>query len=134
MGRDSTEWVSLHAAVSYRDAEGVQRLLAAGASTEERNEIGATPLIVAASSDQYVIAEMLIGHGADPWAHDRFGVTAPFMATLSGAPEETPDGQARARIISSLRAAGLPWPPPHPEEVLQLVAAGRWPPRAGQGG
>jgi uncharacterized protein len=125
----TTDWVSLHAAVAHRDPDGVRRLLARDAPTEERNEIGATPLIEAASTDQFVIAEMLIAHGANIWAQDRFGVTAPYVTSNSRLPETTPEGAARMRVIAAFRERGFPWPPPSAEAVQDMMSSGQWPPR-----
>jgi hypothetical protein len=120
------KWESVHAAVAYRDIEGVRALLASGARPDERDETGQTPLIYAASSDQFRIAELLLQYGADPFAFDRFGVTAAEFLANSREPNETPDGQARLRVVSMMQAAGVPVPPPPRPEVLRLAAAGQW--------
>lgn len=120
------EYPSVTAAVAYRDEGAVEALLRAGRAPDERDDMGATPLITAAASDQWRIAEILLRHGADPFAHDRFGVTAAEFVATSRVLEESPDGQARQRIAERMRAAGVPIPPPPRPDILRLSAEGKW--------
>ncbi|WP_233140374.1 ankyrin repeat domain-containing protein [Acetobacter sp. DsW_063] len=87
-----------------------------------------TPLIVAATTDQWPSAEVLIDHGADIWAHDRFGVTAAQMTVNSRILPGTSEDQARLRVIEKMKAQGYPFPPPDSDTVLQLEKEGKWPP------
>ncbi|MBO1358897.1 hypothetical protein J2D73_03660 [Acetobacter sacchari] len=87
-----------------------------------------TPLIVAASTDQWPSVEILMDHGADIWAHDVFGITAARMAVRSRILPGTPEDQARLRVIEKMKAQGYPFPPPDSDTVLQLEKEGKWPP------
>lgn len=118
-------------AINYRNVAAVERLARTGRSVEERNELGATPLISAASSDQFRIAQILVDAGADVFASDRFGVTVGEMVWNSKVKPGSPEGKAREELIAVLRARGFPLPPPSRKQVLELVKAGAWPPRQG---
>lgn len=124
--QQQTNYVSVTAAVAYRDEAGVRALLDAGRPPDERDDVQATPLITAAASDQFRIAELLLQHGADPFAFDRFGVTAAEFVATSREPDDTPDGQARLRIMQRMKEVGVPVPPPPRDHILALAAAGRW--------
>ncbi len=117
---------TLHGAVNYRDIDAVRRLAQARTGMEARDEIGATPLISATSSDQYLIAEVLLKNGADIWAHTKFGVTAGRMAEISKTPLESEEGRARQRVIDAMAAHGFHFPAYDREKVLQMVRAGQW--------
>jgi ankyrin repeat protein len=56
----------LHWAAHNNDADGVDRLIKAGASLNAKNEYGATPLSEAAMNGNTVIIEKLLKAGADP--------------------------------------------------------------------
>lgn len=116
-------------AVLHREPEQVALLVRAGVPLNVRDEAGDTPLTLAAISDQFVIAEMLIDGGADVFAHSEFGWTAGYAAQSSRLAPGTAEGDARQRVIAKLRAKGFPWPAPEPETVEQLAARGAWPPR-----
>jgi ankyrin repeat protein len=118
---------SIHGAVNYRDIEAVRELAKIGVGMEEEDELGATPLITATSSDQFIIAEILVQHGANIWSHTRFGVTAPRMTLKSLTPDNSDEGMARLRLIERFKKENYPWPPPDREEVLRLVKTQAWP-------
>lgn len=115
-------------AVSDRDEATVRRFAALRNGLEERNEIGATPLIVATTSNQFVIAEVLVDAGADVFAADKFGVTAGLAAETSRLRAGSIEGDARERVLAKLKARGFPFPAPAFKQVKAMVAAGQWPP------
>ena len=117
---------NLQAAVGYRDITSIDRLIAAGADMEQRDANGQTPLIAAASSDQFEIAEHLIAAGADIWALDDFGMTAGRMAQRSLTPATSDEGRARERVIKIMKQRGFPFPAPDRAEVLRMVRTGEW--------
>ncbi|KXV58360.1 hypothetical protein AD948_11800 [Acetobacter senegalensis] len=72
--------------------------------------------------------EILIDHGADIWAHDRFGITTAQRTLTSRILRGSPEDAARLRVIEKLKARGYPFPPPSRAKILALDKAGKWPP------
>lgn len=128
MAQDMDNAESVRIAVEQRDPEAVRVAVAAGRGIDERNDVGATPLITAVSSGQFVIAEMLVDGGADIFAADRFGLTAAHLAAIVPFPPGTVEGDAKQRVLAKLRQRGMPQPPPPQTEVLRMIEAGEWPP------
>ena len=116
-------------AVSDRDEVTVRRFAAARSGLDERNEIGATPLIVATTSNQFVIAEVLVDAGADVFAIDKFGVTAGLAAETSRLRAGTVEGDARERVLAKMKARGFPFPAPPFKQVKAMADKGHWPPQ-----
>lgn len=121
---------NLHTAVDYRDVDAVRSLSTEHVGMEDKDEVGATPLISAAGSDQFIIAEVLIDNGADIWAYDRFGITAGRMADVSVTPDDSEEGAARARVMAKMADRGFPFPAPDRATVLQMVKEKNWPPKS----
>jgi Raf kinase inhibitor-like YbhB/YbcL family protein len=71
---------SLSDAVLYGRANDVRRLIAGGASVDEMDATGMTPLMVAASQGETAIARLLIGAKADVNAASQDGSTALMRA------------------------------------------------------
>lgn len=117
-----------NAVVNREPAIAVQ-LLDSGASANSTDERGTAVIILAAVTDQYRLANVLVQRGANVWAADSMGYTAAIYASTSRIADESEEGQARLAFISTLRAAGYSWPPPWPKDVLAMQAAGQWPPR-----
>lgn len=117
----------------WRAVEGGRRdvanlLLRAGATIDQPNSNGDTPLIIATQVDEYALAISLLDAGASPFAHDKRGRTAGFWAASVDLLPQSKTGKAREGLIRALRAKGHPWPPPSGEEVLAADAKGNWPP------
>jgi hypothetical protein len=126
---DHSQIMPMLGAVMTSDVEEVRRLAAKGVGLNERDPAEqATPMIEAAEIDQWPMVEILIDHGADVYAHDQFGITAPPYTLTSRVLRGSEEDKARLRVIDKLKARGYPWPPPKAEEVLALAKAGRWPP------
>lgn len=115
-------------AVMIADADEVQRLIAARAPLEQANHKGETPLIIAAKTDQFRIAESLLAAGANPFAVSQFGWTTGYAAQTSRL-VRGPEFEAKARVEAQLKARGYPVPGPDKPEIKEMVAAGNWPPR-----
>lgn len=115
-------------AVVNKRPDAVQQLLASGESPDSVDERGTTALVLAAATDQFVIANMLVDQNANIWAASKLGYTAAIYANTSHIPDDSEEGQARLRLIERLKAAGYPWPPPWPDDVMELRSAGQWPP------
>ena len=107
----------------------VRRLASAGATLEKGNDQAETPLIAAVQGDQFRMALLLLDLGASPFATSDEGYTAGYWITRSVIPAGGVEGQARARVIERIKAAGFPWPPPKPADVRAAQARGAWPPR-----
>lgn len=96
MSKKETEG-SLLAAVGYLDE--TERLLAAGADTEERDERGMTALLKSAERGAGKCVEALLRKGADVSARNKNGSGALLLATESRSP-------GRTAIVKLLIAAG----------------------------
>ena len=118
----------LAAAVANRRADEVTSLLASGVSPDDRDERGQEAIIIAASTDQFAIANILVDRGANIWAANRLGFTPALFAFTSHVSANSPEGTAREIFISKLKGRGYPWPPPWQNEVVALRSSGNWPP------
>lgn len=125
MNSDQPE--TLIEAVYERDKARVIELASSGAALEERDLEGQTPLVLAASTDQFEIAEVLLDAGADPFAASQFGWTAGYAAQTTNL-QRGPEFEAMQRVSQRLRARGYPVPGPDKQEIKQMVAEGNWPP------
>lgn len=120
---------SVMVAVVYSDFDAVREAVRLNRGLEERNAEGETPLMVAVGSGQFRIAEFLITSGANIWVTDNeFGLTVGRFTETAALGAESPEGQAKLRVIDALKARGFPFPVPPQKEILRLIAAGQWPP------
>ena len=113
------------ALIGAQDAAGL--LLGAGAGIDVPDEVGKTPVLVAASADNWAMVATLLDHGANPWL-DAHGITVAAMAASSRILPNNPEGAALPVVIERLQKAGYPWPPPNVAAVRALKAQGKWPP------
>lgn len=117
-------------AIEDRDRDRVARLIASGANLEARGFGQRTPILKAAMTHNWTMAEMLLEAGADPMVPDEFGITLTSVAARSRLKPESEEGQALARVRAVLADRGqieLVFPP---AQVREMVAEGRWPPRS----
>lgn len=98
-----------------------------GASPEFANLNGDTALIKAVRSREYEIAHHLLVRGASPFAHDTRGRTAGYWIDFARVDPNSAKGRQRSQLVTALKDRGHPWPPPSPQEVLAMKAAGTWP-------
>lgn len=74
----------IFALVNAGDAAGVEQVLASGVDVNIRDELGQTPIVVAALAGQGEVASVLAQHGADVMARTDKGMTAIHAAAFSG--------------------------------------------------
>ncbi|HTE17764.1 MAG TPA: ankyrin repeat domain-containing protein [Armatimonadota bacterium] len=79
---------ALFEAAESGDVEAVTRCLEAGADVSALNEVGETPLIVAATKGHTAVCQVLLAYGADVHACDDYGFT-PLISAVEGFHLET---------------------------------------------
>lgn len=80
---------SLHEAAATGDVRAAKDRLAEGDDMEQRDELGRTPLFIAAQEQQQAIVELLLNSGADLIAYDATGRCAlDFYKNSESTPEE----------------------------------------------
>lgn len=121
---------SLVNAVLHRDRSRVEALIERGQPVDERDHTGATAFHIAAHSDQFEIAELLLAGGADPYALDSFYIAAASGVADSKLLPGTPDGDARVRLEARLKELGVPMPPPSQKVLREMYHGGEWPARS----
>lgn len=78
-----TQAAPIHDAAKDGDTELVDSLIAAGVAVDDANELGETPLFVAAKNGHYALVEKLaLMHKANVKARDLHGMTAVHAAVL----------------------------------------------------
>ncbi len=104
-------------------------LLNAGANIDLADANGDVPMTTAVRAGEFELATFLLQAGASTFTHDKLGRTPAFWVNFARMDPTSEKGRARDRLIQALKDRGHPWPPPGPEEVLAMKAAGQWPPR-----
>jgi hypothetical protein len=127
---EAAAYRGLHAAAMRGDADGMRRLIAAGADLEARDGYGRTPLHVATFARQRDAIRVLAHAGANLGAfeHDRYDAVTiaavandePTLATLLGAGASAKLVTSRYDGTALIAAAHLG----HAGVVSQLIAAG----------
>ena len=95
---------------------------------DERDEIGNTAALIAASAEHWTMVAFLLDHKASAWATDQAGVTIGGLAARSRLLPDSPEGRSLAAVVERLKAAGFPYPPPPASDIKMLAASGKWPP------
>lgn len=95
------------AAVEYRDAVALKAILKTGAGRKAiessvNDGMKQTPLLAAAGSHQYVIAQLLVDAGANTQAKDKFGLSIQDFLGFDRLPLHDPETQARIKLIRTL--------------------------------
>ena len=114
-------------AVMNGNKSEARRLIKSGVFLDETNRKDETPLILAAKTDQFVIAEMLLDAGADIFKASKFGWTVGYAAETSRL-SRGEEYEARLRVIEKLKARNYPFPAIHPAAMQDKIANGQWPP------
>lgn len=118
----------LDEAIMLRAPGAVRLLLDHGADPDQADELGQTPLSSAIDINAMDIAELLIERGANIWQISASGATIGYLLARKPVNAEPAQDLIRARLVTRLRAAGFPWPPPDWREGRKLLIAGSWPP------
>ena len=85
LGLAALAWAGqIHYAAKSGSVDQVKRLIAEGAEVDEKDDNGATPLIIAAYSGQRGVAAFLIAEGADVRAKDSKDTSALHAAAIGG--------------------------------------------------
>mmetsp|Transcript_70962 Transcript_70962/g.178978 ORF Transcript_70962/g.178978 Transcript_70962/m.178978 type:complete len:202 (-) Transcript_70962:107-712(-) len=130
-GHNLVALCDLHSAVAGGNACAVLELLQAGASVNEADEFGTTPLHRAAWQDDLPIFRLLLAHGADiSAARSGDGRTAQSLAELrlAGAGRDPPIGLSAEPVTShsSEEVNELISQESARQEELPLAAQGSW--------
>ena len=115
-------------AVMDQNKRQVKRLIKKGADLEVTSLKDKTPLILAAVTDQFRIANILLDAGANPFAVSMFGWTAGYAAQTSRL-ARGPEYKALQIFKDKLRHKNYPVPGPEKDEIEAMVAEGNWPPK-----
>jgi len=92
----ATSAPSLHNVVQSGDAATLHKVIAAGANVDQRDSVGRTPLMLAASRGNSEIVQILLVAGADAAVRDNNGITTVMLGADSG----------NLPMVQSLIAAG----------------------------
>jgi hypothetical protein len=115
-------------AIEDGDLDRVKRLIASGANLEARGYAQKTPILKAAMTHNWTMAEMLLAAGADPMVPDEFGITVTAVAARSRLRPESDEGLALDRVRAVLTERGLISLVFRPDQVREMVREGLWPP------
>jgi hypothetical protein len=119
---------SMHELIAFGAIGGVQTLIRHRADIQYVDSFGNDHLDTALSMEQYGIAEILVKAGAPLWRINGAGALSAW--TLSKSPVLEIDKSelaARQRLIAIAQQAALPWPPPSPATVRNMVLGKIWP-------
>ncbi len=119
---------ALYEAARIGNIEPAALLLKYHANINQADSLGTTSIVVAGSSENWTMVIYLITQHANIWATSNVGTNVGTFAASSRMLPNSPQGQALARVITRLKDAGYPWPPPSPKQVRALRAEGKWPP------
>lgn len=125
----STAITTVADAVTIKNIEAVSQLIREKKDVNTPDNRGQAPLLIAVSTQQFQIAEVLIDSGANIWAINTLGFNVGLFTYNSQVAEESPEGRAKNRVVEKLQAQGFPWPPPWHDETLKMVEKGNWPPK-----
>lgn len=120
------------AMIAFSHVGGVMALLRHGADPHWTDGFGIDRVRAAVDAEQLEIAELFGERGASFWTIARDGSTAAHLVSAAPAVFATVrDLAIRRRLQAALRAqahrAGLPWPPPSPNDIRARLLAGAWP-------
>lgn len=120
-------------ATALGSTAGVRMLLDQGADPNTLGPLARRPLHIALDMEQFVVAELLLDRGADPWAIDASGANLATGASTPMVSGSLVDAVAQARLRDRVRKLRWPEPFPTPSEAAARAAAGDWPPTRAAG-
>lgn len=115
-------------AIASGSMGGVRMLLDFRADVNAMDELGNRPLHTALDMERFLIAELLLDRGADPWAIDSGGANLGSSVQEVMITNKPDEAAAQQRLQQRLARIGWPSPPPSPEQVRRLALDGQWPP------
>lgn len=117
-------------AARTRIPERLEFFIANGADLEAKTTFGDTAALMLSVTASYPQLIRLLEAGASPWAASSQGRTIGYWLEKKAENPvwdfESETEAQRQRVIDMLVAAGVPHPPPAPEEILRLIDAGEW--------
>jgi hypothetical protein len=128
--RDRSGGTPLHAAAVHRQAEIVEKLLAAGALANACTTDGVTPLHIAVRRGAHAVASALLAGGANANATDRNGFTPLDYAASSRDRKGAAPGEVR-NVVVHLEASGGQLAKATREELVKSLAEVDTVPKAG---
>ncbi|MGC8550945.1 MAG: ankyrin repeat domain-containing protein [Acidobacteriaceae bacterium] len=108
--------------------QAAELLLQYHADPDLGDEFNAPPAFEAALKQNWRFVLRMLNSGASLWTVDTHGITLGYWAHKSRINPAGLEGHAHAQVVSRLKAAEFPWPPPSPKEVARLRDQGQWPP------
>jgi ankyrin repeat protein len=116
---------------SFNHVGGVMMLLRHGLDVNWEDQFGDNHLQSALAMENYRIAELLIEKGSNPWRIGGGGALPAQYFTRPMVIENSPDNEARLRLLAKAETdaslKGFPWPPPNLKTVRKMVLMGKWP-------
>jgi ankyrin repeat protein len=116
-------------AIANMDLAEVKRLVEAGADIELQGFGEQTAALMAASARQWDICLYLLEQGADPTVADDVGLTIPRIAFNARIYPDSYQGPYFAKVKEFLIKRNLERLNMPGKQVLELKAAGNWPPK-----
>jgi hypothetical protein len=97
----------LGASLSALRTENAKLLIASGANLNWQDRDGDTPLILAATVNQYELVVLMLQAGADPTLTDRFGATLLTRMNQGRTRMDSPQGQWKLKAYALLATKGI---------------------------
>lgn len=113
-------------ALDYANPGAVKLLIAHRLDVKRVDGFGDTYLHEAMATRNFVIGELLVDAGANPWQIGMGGSMPVHRFAEATSPDRDQEA-ARLRLIEKAKRIGLPWPPPPVADVRTHVVAGDWP-------
>lgn len=107
----------LYTAVMHRQPANVRLLVQRGADVNAVDATHTTPVMLAASVEEWELAAWLLEHGADPTIPRLSGGTVAYQLEHSGQPREPAQRHGYARVRELLLARGVRFPAERPAEA-----------------
>jgi hypothetical protein len=115
-------------AIAFSHPGAVMTLLRHGADPRWADGFGIDRVRLAVDAEQMDIAELLVAKGGSLWTVAEDGSMAAHVLLDEAIAFDSAEMKAaRARLVATAKASGLPWPPPDRATVKRMVLSGQWP-------